>query len=95
MVAADLVRHFEDRVAAMDGKAMVVCMSRRICVALYDQIIALRPEWHSDDDAAGTIKVVMTGSAADPQAGSHILAPRRGAIFWRSARKTRTIRSSS
>jgi type I restriction enzyme R subunit len=67
MVAADLVRHFEDRVAALDGKAMVVCMSRRICVALYNQIIALRPDWHSDDDAAGTIKVVMTGSAADPQ----------------------------
>ena len=67
MVAADLVRHFEDRVAAMEGKAMVVCMSRRICVALYDQIVALRPEWHSDDDAAGRIKVVMTGSAADPQ----------------------------
>ena len=67
MVAADLVRHFEDRVAAMDGKAMVVCMSRRICVALYNQIIALRPDWHSDDDAAGAVKVVMTGSAADPQ----------------------------
>ncbi|MDH2345522.1 type I restriction endonuclease subunit R [Bradyrhizobium sp. SSUT77] len=67
MVAADLVRHFEDRVAAMEGKAMVVCMSRRICVALYDQIVALRPEWHSGDDDAGTIKVVMTGSAADPQ----------------------------
>jgi type I restriction enzyme R subunit len=68
MVAADLVRHFEDRVAAMDGKAMVVCMSRRICVSLYQQIIALRPDWHSDDDAAGKIKVVMTGSAADPPA---------------------------
>lgn len=67
MVATDLVRHFEDRVAAMDGKAMVVCMSRRICVALYDQITALRPDWHSDDDASGTVKVVMTGSAADPQ----------------------------
>ena len=67
MVAADLVRHFEDRVAAMDGKAMVVCMSRRICVALYDQIIALRPAWHSDDDAAGVVKIVMTGSASDPQ----------------------------
>lgn len=66
MVAADLVRHFEDRVAAMDGKAMVVCMSRRICVALYNQIIAARPQWHSDDDAGGTVKIVMTGSAADP-----------------------------
>ena len=68
MVAADLVRHFENRVAAMDGKAMVVCMSRRICVALYQQIVVLRPDWHSDDDAAGTIKIVMTGSASDPQA---------------------------
>ncbi len=68
MVAADLVRHFEDRVAAMDGKAMVVCMSRRICVALYQQIVAIRPDWRSDDDADGTIKIVMTGSAADPQA---------------------------
>lgn len=67
MVAADLVRHFEDRVAAMDGKAMIVCMSRRICVALYDKIVALRPSWHSDDDDAGMIKIVMTGSAADPQ----------------------------
>jgi type I restriction enzyme R subunit len=68
MVAADLVRHLEDRVAGLDGKAMVVCMSRRICVALYQHIVALRPDWHSDDDAAGKIKVVMTGSAADPQA---------------------------
>ncbi|MBV5341732.1 MAG: type I restriction endonuclease subunit R [Deltaproteobacteria bacterium] len=67
MVAADLVQHFEDRVAAMDGKAMVVCMSRRICVELYKQIITLKPEWHSDDDKAGVIKVVMTGSAADQQ----------------------------
>ena len=65
MVAADLVQHFEDRAAAMEGKAMVVCMSRRICVALYDAIVALRPDWHSDDDQAGAIKVVMTGSAAD------------------------------
>ncbi len=65
MVSADLVAHFEDRVAAMDGKAMVVCMSRRICVALYDAIVTLRPEWASDDDMRGAIKVVMTGSAAD------------------------------
>ena len=56
MVAADLVRHFEDRLAALDGKAMVVCMSRRICIALYQQIVALRPDWHSDDDTAGAIK---------------------------------------
>ena len=65
MVAADLVAHLEDRLAAMAGKAMVVCMSRRICVALYDEIVALRPEWHSEDDKKGAIKVVMTGSAAD------------------------------
>ncbi|MBB3773237.1 type I restriction enzyme R subunit [Angulomicrobium tetraedrale] len=67
LIADDLVRHFEDRVAALDGKAMIVCMSRRICVALYDHIVRLRPEWHSDDDAGGAIKVVMTGSASDPQ----------------------------
>ena len=66
LVADDLVRHFEDRVAALDGKAMIVCMSRRICVALYDAIVKLRPNWHSDDDETGTIKVVMTGAASDP-----------------------------
>lgn len=68
MVAEDLVAHFEARVQAMDGKAMVVCMSRRICVDLYNQIIALRPDWHSGDDSAGLVKIVMTGSAADPEA---------------------------
>ena len=67
LVAADLVRHFEDRAAALDGKAMVVCMSRRICVELYQHIVGLRPDWHSDDDKGGKIKIVMTGSAADPQ----------------------------
>jgi len=67
MVAADMVQHFEDRVAAMDGKAMVVCMSRRICVELYKEIVALRPDWHSDDNKMGLIKVVMTGNASDPQ----------------------------
>jgi type I restriction enzyme, R subunit len=66
LVAEDLVRHYEDRVAALDGKAMIVCMSRRICVALYDAIVKLRPQWHSDDDEAGAIKVVMTGAASDP-----------------------------
>jgi len=68
LVAEDLVRHFEDRVVALDGKAMIVCMSRRICVALYDAIIQLRPDWHSDEDEAGVIKVVMTGAASDPPA---------------------------
>lgn len=68
MVAQDLVTHFEERLAALDGKAMIVCMSRRICVALYDAIVKLRPQWHSDDDDAGSLKVVMTGAASDPAA---------------------------
>lgn len=67
LVAKDMVAHFEDRVAALDGKAMVVCMSRHICVKLYDAIVGLRPDWHSDDDNAGVVKIVMTGSASDPQ----------------------------
>lgn len=62
----DLVEHFEKRLEAMDGRAMVVCMSRRICVELYEQIIRLRPGWASDEDEAGAAKVVMTGSASDP-----------------------------
>lgn len=64
-VAADIVAHFENRLGAMDGKAMVVAMSRDICVHLYNAIVALRPEWHSDDPMQGAIKVVMTGSASD------------------------------
>ena len=67
LVAKDMVTHFEDRVAALDGKAMVVCMSRRICVKLYDEIVKLRPDWHSTDDNAGSVKIVMTGAASDPQ----------------------------
>jgi len=66
MVAADIVEHWERRRANLVGKAMIVGMSRRICVELYRRIVALRPEWHSDDPATGRIKVVMTGSAADP-----------------------------
>ncbi|WP_028769987.1 type I restriction endonuclease subunit R [Silanimonas lenta] len=65
-VAEDIVQHFEARVQALSGKAMVVCMSRRICVALYDEIVRLRPDWHSDDDTQGAIKIVMTGAASDP-----------------------------
>lgn len=64
-VAADLVTHFETRQDAMRGKAMVVCMSRDVCVQLYTAIIELRPEWHDADPANGAIKVVMTGSASD------------------------------
>ncbi len=68
LIAADLVQHFERRLDVMDGKAMVVGMSRRICVELYDAIIALRPDWHHEDDDKGILKVVMTGSATDPLA---------------------------
>jgi type I restriction enzyme R subunit len=66
LVAADLVDHFEKRLEVMDGKAMVVCMSRRIAVELYREIVALRPEWAGEGDDAGSIKVVMTGNATDP-----------------------------
>ncbi|EMC8109185.1 type I restriction endonuclease subunit R, partial [Escherichia coli] len=64
-VAADLVQHFETRNTAMNGKAMIVAMSREICVKLYDAIVAIRPEWHSEDVEQGAIKVIMTGSASD------------------------------
>jgi type I restriction enzyme R subunit len=64
-IAEDLVYHFEQRNAVLDGKAMIVCMSRRICVELYDAIIKIRPLWHSGDDDKGTIKVIMTGSSSD------------------------------
>jgi type I restriction enzyme R subunit len=66
LIARDLVEHFENRLAAMDGKAMVVVMSRRIAVELYRELVALRPAWHGEDDEHGTLKVVMTGSASDP-----------------------------
>lgn len=66
LVAQDIVQHWEKRREALFGKAMIVTMSRRIAVRLYEKIVALRPEWHSDDPAKGKIKVVMTGSAADP-----------------------------
>ncbi len=66
LIAEDLIEHFERRLEAMDGKAMIVCMSRRICVELYEAIIERRPQWHGDDDGEGFIKVVMTGSASDP-----------------------------
>ena len=64
-VAADLVAHFEERGKAQSGKAMVVAMSRDICVHLYNEIIKLRPDWHHPDPEQGAIKIVMTGSASD------------------------------
>ncbi len=66
LVAKDITEHFEDRLEALSGKAMIVCMSRRICVDLYNELARLRPHWHNEDDDKGTMKVVMTGSASDP-----------------------------
>ena len=65
LIADDIIKHFEERLETIDGKGMIVCMSRRICVDLYNAIIQRRPEWHNDDDKEGEIKVVMTGSASD------------------------------
>jgi len=67
LVAKDVVEHFENRQSVLDGKGMFVAMSRRIAVEMYDEITKLRPQWHSDDINKGFIKVVMTGSASDPQ----------------------------
>ena len=66
LVAEDIVEHFGNRLEAMDGKAMVVCMSRRICIDLYRELVRLRPDWDDPSDAAGALKVVMTGAASDP-----------------------------
>ncbi|BAH37220.1 MAG TPA: type I restriction endonuclease subunit R [Gemmatimonas aurantiaca] len=66
LIARDIVDHFERRNEVLDGKAMIVVMSRRIAVALYNRIVALRPEWHSDRNDEGLLKIVMTGSASDP-----------------------------
>ena len=66
LVARDVVAHFEQRLEVMVGKALVVCMSRRICIDLYRELVQLRPDWHSDEDGEGVMKVVMTGSATDP-----------------------------
>ena len=66
LIAQDIVTHFEKRLEAIDGKAMVVCMSRRICIDLFRELVTLRPEWHHEHDDQGFLKVVMTGSASDP-----------------------------
>lgn len=81
-VARDIVTHFEQRTLTLDGKAMIVCMSRRIAVDLYSQIINLRPEWHNPTDDEGVIKIVMTGSASDPESYQpHVRnKPRRKAL---------------
>ena len=65
LVAQDILEHFEQRLEVLEGKAMIVCMSRRICVDLYREIVRLRPDWHADGDDEGVCKVVMTGRAGD------------------------------
>ncbi|MBN1586026.1 MAG: type I restriction endonuclease subunit R [Candidatus Omnitrophica bacterium] len=72
LIAEDLVKHFEKRLEVMDGKAMIVCMSRRICMDLYDAIVKLRPDWHDEADEKGLVKVVMTGNASEgPRVAFH------------------------
>ena len=66
LIARDIIAHFDKRLDAMDGKAMIVCMSRRICIDLYRELTGLRPDWHHKEDDRGRIKVVMTGAASDP-----------------------------
>ncbi|PFI32607.1 DEAD/DEAH box helicase [Bacillus thuringiensis] len=65
-MAQDIVYHYEERQQAMFGKSMIVVMSRRIAIDLYKEVVKLRPDWHSDDDDKGVIKIVMTGSSSDP-----------------------------
>jgi len=65
-IAKDIVEHFEEKTKILEGKSMIVGMSRRICVELYNEIISLRPEWYNSDDKKGIIKVIMTGSSSDP-----------------------------
>ena len=66
-IAKDIVKHFEERISVLEGKGIIVGMSRRICVDLYNEIIKVKPEWHNEDDDKGFIKIVMTGSASDPK----------------------------
>lgn len=72
LVAEDIVKHFDDRLSVMEGKAMVVCMSRRICMDVHDEIVRLRPQWFHEDDDKGVLKVVMTGNASEgPRVAHH------------------------
>ncbi|HCZ9944224.1 TPA: type I restriction endonuclease subunit R [Staphylococcus aureus] len=76
-LAKDIIQHFETRQQAMKGKGMIVTMSRRIAVDLYDEIVRLKPEWHSDDDDKGVIKVVMTGSSSDQTSFQRHIGPKK------------------
>ena len=89
LIAKDIIDHYEKRQEALDGKAMIVCMSRRICVDLYNELSRLRPAWHADEDDKGTLKVIMTGSATDELPWQqHIRTkPRREALAKRFQKK--------
>lgn len=76
-IAKDMVTHYEQRQQGMFGKAMIVVMSRRIAIDLYKAIIELRPDWHSDDDSEGKIKIVMTGSSSDPEEWQKFIGTKR------------------
>lgn len=91
LFAQDLVAHFERCLDAMDGEAIMACTSRRICMELYRKIVALRPNWHHDDDDKGEIKVVMTGSASDPLDWQPHIRKRHGKRSSRCTSTTRTI----
>jgi type I restriction enzyme R subunit len=78
LIAADLVEHWEARLEVLDGKAMIVCMSRRICFELYESLRKLRPDWHGEADEKGVMKIVMTGGKSDPLAWQpHIRSKKR------------------
>ncbi len=78
LIAKDIIEHFENRLETIDGKGMIVTMSRRIAVELYDKLTELRPDWHDEDDKKGFIKVIMTGSADDgPALQPHIRDKKR------------------
>ncbi len=90
-IAEDIVDHYEQRLEVLDGKAMLVCMSRRICIDLYRELVQLRPDWHDDADEKGAIKVVMTGSASDPSIGSLTYETSRAGKPWQNASEMLTI----
>ena len=92
-ISQDLVDHFEARLEEMDGKAMIVCMSRRICVELYKELVRLRPDWYDEDDTRGQIKIVMTGAATDPPTGNSTSGPRTGGTPWETGSGTQTTSS--
>ncbi len=93
LIARDLVEHFERREEALEGKAMVVCMSRRICLDLHDQIVKLCPDWFHEDDDKGALKVIMTGSAAEGPATPPTPVTRPDARLSLCASATRPIPS--